>query len=115
MGVIRKVSCSQCGYESGVMHVGSGMHSLDPKEVLVCIHCKILFAGTASVRRETSPLSWPVNSHCQCPRCDIECPPAQTREMSTGGKGIENSGEACLQCPKCGFLDTQSTIIGLWD
>lgn len=119
MGVIKTISCTQCNYESDQMRIGSGMLGSGPEEILVCTHCELLFAGTAGARRERSSLLAPGNSHCQCPRCDTECSPVQTysppQTRRLLGLVRTTAAESRIQCPRCGSLNTQSNIIGLWD
>lgn len=115
MGVISEISCSRCSYVSDKLHLGSGVRGGNPKEVLVCTHCSLMFAGAASIRREPSPFPWEVNSHCQCPSCDAECAPPRVSSLSTVDEVEVRSDATHVQCPKCGSLDTKSRIIGLWD
>lgn len=115
MGVISNISCSTCGYVSDQLTLGLGMRGGNPREVLVCTQCRLLFAGTASIRREPSPFPWYMDSHCHCPRCDAQCSPPSANRVSTVDEGGVRSDASQVQCPKCGSLDTKSRIIGLWD
>lgn len=116
MGIVCEVSCFRCSYLSDEMRLGSGMLGGDATEELVCTDCRLLFAGTASVRRDPSP--WPLSfgdSHGQCPRCDALCAAAYVNHAPPFPGSWMRSDGPHVQCPKCGSLDTERRTTGLWD
>jgi len=106
MGSIINAVC-KCGYQVHDCFVGVGMdytQSLKNPEPAICFHCSSLQI---------------VNYNSQRPRCST-CKKEIHFYLDDSALSTSPSGEAiCCSstylCPKCGKMDMEFNVVGVWD